>query len=381
MRYSWWSKIPGGLAALIGLTAFGVGEAAGQNGSTASHWNPHRTRAFIVCLARFKGEKTPSFTTDDRLDGWLVEALKKRGVPAEHIVFLQDHHAAANHVRAAFTAFLHKSQLGETLLFYFGSHGSFDPKTGEYSFLAFDDSLPMTWAFDAIERDFKGSQALLFADCCYSGGLIELARKRRTHIAYGCLSSTYAHQTASSGWRFIQCLIRGLEGSPVVARPDREEIDLADLAHYTGHYMAFCAEGKPTFVTTGGLSPHLGLTRVTGHKKDPQVGRLLEVKSRKGWWPAEVIDVQGKELKIHFTEDTRTKNDRWVGHDATRPYAPPHFKVGAKVEVQSTCGQYCDKWVPATVVEAEDGLYFCRPIGLPAAYDGWFGPSGIRRHR
>ncbi len=218
-----------GLTLLAGLAACcGVAPAWGQE--TPPHWNPHKTRAFIICLARFKGEKTPSFSMDDRLDGRFVAVLKKRGVPADQIVFLQDRHATADQIRTAFPALLRKSQPGETLLFYFGSHGSFDPKTGIYSYSAFDKSLPMTWAFDAIERHFKGSQALLFADCCYSGGLVELARKRDTKIAYGCLSSTYCHQTASSGWRFLQCLIRGLEGNPVVSPNGKEEITLADLA-------------------------------------------------------------------------------------------------------------------------------------------------------
>jgi hypothetical protein len=367
------------LAAAVGLAA--SSGAKPETSKEKSQWEPAKTRAFIVCLAKFKGEKKPSFTTNDRLDGHFVELLKKRGVPAAHVVFLQDQNATAKNIKKEFTDFLRKSQAGETLFFYYGSHGAFDPKSGVHSYVAFDDWLPMTWAFDAIEKDFKGGKALMFADCCFSGGLIELAKKRKTAIAYGCLSSTYCHQTASSGWRFIQCLMRGLEGSPVVARTPDAEIDLEGLAHYTERYMAFCAEGKPMFTTTNGLNPRLHLAKVSGKKADPHIGKLLEVKSGKTWYPAEVLEAKGKQFKIHYTADTQTKNDCWVGPDAVRPFAPPHFTVGTKGEVRSTCGDCDGKWIPATVADSWESLHFCRPQGRPSTYDGWFGPSGIRKAR
>ncbi len=241
--------------------------------------------------------------------------------------------------------------------------------------------MPTTWTFNAIEKDFKGSQALLFADCCFSGGLIEAVKQRKTSIAYGCLSSTYCHQTATSGWRFLQCLLRGLNGNPVVDLNGDGEIELGELARYTERYMAFTAEGKPTFAATNGLSRHLRLANSKGTKKAPQVGKLVEARSSGYWYPAEILGVKGNQFHIHFTADTRTKDDRWVAADAVRPFPPARFKVGSKVEVRSNVGRFNDKWIPAVVEETWGPLHYCRPTTMPLVYDGWFGPSGIRKAR
>lgn len=360
---------------LVPAVALAFTLAAGVAGADKEplDWQPHKTRAFIVCLAKFKGEKTPSFSTDDRLDGRLVEELKKRGVPESQIVFLKDEHATTKNIQKEFTEFLRKSSPGETLLFYYGSHGGYNPKTGEHWFVSFDSWLAFPWVFDAIEHDFKGAHAILLADCCYSGGLVEMGKSRKNSMA--CLSSTYAHQTAHSGWRFIQCVLRALEGNPVLDRDGDGHIDLKELADYTEHYMAFCAEGKPMFGTTSGFNPRLRLAAVKGKKKDAGIGKLIEVQSNKKWYPAEILDEKDRELRIHFTADTKPVNDRWVPASATRAPVYPQFKVGSKVEVQRSGGE---EWHPATVVENWESLHLCRCDGLTAAYDEWFGPSRIR---
>lgn len=338
----------------------------------AHTWNPAKTRVFIVCLARFEGETTPSFSTDDRLDGRLAEVFKARGVPKDHIVMLLDDRATSENIKFRFTNFLHDSKPDELLIFYFGSHGSYSAKTGKYFFSTFDGSLPFDWAFDAIEHDFEGSRAIMFADCCYSGGIGEIAAKRDTHIAYACISSAFCHNVAYSGWRFIDCMLRGFSGAPVVDPDGTGHVDLSDLARYMAGHMAFVAEGKSSFVTTGDFDRHLVLANTAGKKSDTRVGEYVEARDHDGkWYKAEIVDVRGAQLHVKGT-DQHSSMDRWVPTGDVRAFKFKHFDVGARVSVESS-----GKWYPATVLERWESLHLIHYDGYSAAYDEWVGPSRI----
>ena len=77
----------------------------------------------------------------------------------------------------------------------------------------------------------------------------------------------------------MQCLMRGFAGNPVVDIDGDGHVDLDELASYTARYMAFAAEGKPMFKTTGDFSSKLRLASGT-KPKGPHAGDLLEAKSR-----------------------------------------------------------------------------------------------------
>jgi hypothetical protein len=337
-------------------------------------WQPGKTRVFIVSVAQFQSGRLHSFTPSDRLDDRLAELFKERGVPAGQILLLKDQQATTQNIKSEFTSFLQKSHPGEMLVFHFSSHGGYDPKTDTYKFYTYNGALPFNWAFDAIEHDFKGTHAILLTDCCYSGGIVDLAMKRKTPIAYACLSSTYDHQIAWSGWRFIQCLNRGLAGDPVVDLDGNGHVALDELAAYTARYMAFAAEGKPLFKTTGGFDPKLRLA-ATANPKSPRVGELLEVKSGYRWAKAEILDARAQQFKIHFTADTKTTQDGWIGQQYVRPFQFQQFPVGVAVDVQDADD---DTWHSAKVLEHYESLHLCRYDGRSSAANEWFGPSRIR---
>ena len=75
-----------------------------------------------------------------------------------------------------FPFFLKQSQKDETLLFYYSSHGGYDPETGAHTYSAFDDKIGIGWFVGNIEALFRGSQVMLFSDCCFSGGMVDLAK-------------------------------------------------------------------------------------------------------------------------------------------------------------------------------------------------------------
>lgn len=336
-------------------------------------WNPAKTRVFIACLATFQGEKSPSFSTDDRLDGKLAELFRARGVPARNMLVLLDKYATTQNIEAQFKSFLSESQPDELLIFYFGSHGDYDAKTGDHYFITYDGRLNFNWAFDAIEKGFKGSRALMFADCCYSGGIGDIAPHRDRRVSYVCISSAFCHNIAYSGWRFIDCMMRGFGGSPVVDLDGNGKIELQELANFMARHMAFVAEGKVGAVSTGSFNPHMVIS-TCGPKGDRRIGTYVEAKDSDGeWYKAEIVGVRGNEFHVKGT-DQQSRFDRWLPLSDVKAFTYPRFAKGTSVSVESS-----GKWYPATVLDQWENLTLIHYSNYTAAYDEWVGPSRIKR--
>jgi hypothetical protein len=341
-----------------------------------SHWNPKRTRAFIVSIAQFEGKKEPDFSIEDRLDPAFVKTLQKLGVPAGQITHLQDKAATAKNLREQFSQCLRASQPDEQLIFYFGSHGDYTANRDEFRFSAYDEYLPVAWAFETIEKEFKGSQALLFPDCCYSGGMVEmLAQRPHKQIAYAALSSTHAHNIAWNGWSFIDCLIRSMTGDARMDLGRDGYIDWGDLCQFTERHMAFLSDGKPIFATCNGFDPHLRFSEVAEPLADPQIGQYVQVLWENEWYNAEILETRGEKYKIRYV-DSDASSDEWVTEKRMRGVTFVRFWVGAPVEMRSSAD---DEWYPGRVLQAWESLHFCQYDEYGPEYDEWFGPSRIRR--
>jgi hypothetical protein len=358
------------------LSQLRTAEEEGSPGAEGRTWDPATSRVFLVCLARFEGEKSgeTSFTLDDRLDNDLVALLRERGVPADRCELIQDEEATRAEVLARFLQTLARSEPDETLFFYYGSHGGYDPKTGVYEVSAFDETIEMSWFFDAIEEHFRGSRALVFADTCHSGGFVELINRRPSRLSYAALSSTFGHNTACSAWRFVECLIRGLRGDAAVDLDGDGRIDFDDLSRFTERFLSFAAEGKPMFTTTLAQSPKFVLAETTAPRTHPLVGALLEVESKGKWYPAEVLEVEGEQLQVHYTEYGHS-SDEWVEPGRARPFSYERFAPGTLAEAQ---GSSSGKWYPVTVLAAWRTMHYVRWEGYSPAYDEWVGPSRLR---
>jgi hypothetical protein len=355
-----WLACPA-LAVLTGLLTPGPAPARDD-----VHWRPAETRVFIASLCWYKGDKQQSFPVDERLDGKMADFFLEKGVPREQVKLILDQKATVKHVQREFARFMKDSKPGELLIAYISGHGC----PGQ--FCLYDGELDWVWFFDTIEKDFKGKRVLLTSDCCFSGGPVELAKKRKTNISYACLSST-AHQVAGSGWRFAQCLLRGFASNTVMDLNGDGHVDLEELAEYAKHYMTFCAEGMPLFTTTGEFSSKLQLARTVGKKRD-NVGDLVEAKFGDKWCKAEIIGVRPKGFRVHFVEDTKTENDRNVTKDKVRPFEYPRYKVGDSIVVRSG-----DGLKRAKVVETFDALFRCRLNGEEQADRYWYGPGWVRK--
>ena len=342
--------------------------------ASEAFWQPQKTRVFVVSMTEFKGGVAAPWGSKGRLDEPWLECLKEKGVPASQIEFLTDAGADSDSVRKHLDDFLARSKPDELLIFYFGSHGSYNAKTNTYSYVTYDGHLPFQFAFDSIEHNFKGSKVLMFSDCCYSGGIVEIVRERNTPIQYACLSSAYSHNVAYSGWRFLDCILRGFSGASVVDLNADGHIGLDELALFSEKHMAFVAEGKPMFATTNGFDPHMILSEVTTPKKNSQIGEYVEDFRSNSWHKSEITDTKPGFVRVHETNQGATFDD-WLDKSQIRPFKYQEFAPGAHVMVK---GSSSAQWYPATVQKGFESLYLCHYEGWSAAYDEYVGPSRIK---
>ena len=343
-------------------------------------WHPAKTWLFAVGVLEWKdGRDWPAMqgAKKGRRDVQLVEHFKAQGVPGDHIVYLQDRQATFERISDAFHRLLAKTGSGDTLIFYYTGHGFRDHKKREVHFANYDatdgdDAWPVKQIFDTIEKGFRGQRALLMADCCYSGALVDELLRREPAIACGCLCSSFSHNSSTGEWTFSDVLLKGWRGNPMLDTDGDQAIQWSELANAAELDMAFIERQKAVFAANKAFDKRMKLAAATGPRR-ARVGERLEVKWKDKWYRAQVIDTDGQRLKIHYV-GFGPEWDEWVRAERTRPFNPAGFSPGTKVSVK-----WEGKWYPATVRRAWYGLHFVHYDDYAGEWNEWVAPSAIRK--
>lgn len=279
-------------------------------------WQPQRMWVYVVGLLKFEHRDVfDSFPQTNRRDAQLVDFFRQQGVPDDHIVFLKDGQATTRRVQASFPAFLSKARPGDLLFFYYTGHGykSDDERTTYFATYDAGENVD-GWATDSIVRDverfFRGSQALMTADTCYSGSLAALTQSLGRRISYASLTSTSANQLSTENWTFTEMLLEGLRGKSFADINGDGEVTLSELAEDIKEDMAFAENQRSTFVTTGTFPADMRLAP-GARKLDPMISRRVEVRSEGSWYKARVIDARGRTYEVHFYGYEDSDNE-WV---------------------------------------------------------------------
>lgn len=343
-------------------------------------WKPSKTWLFAVGILEWQdGAEWPVMNDakKDRRDVQIVNLFRSLDVPPNQMVYLQDRHATLEGIRRAFQQLLAKTRDDDLLVFYFTGHGFRDHKKHRGHFANYDaksgaDAWPVAEVLETIEKRFRGRQALLMADCCFSGALVDEILRQDRRVAYGCLCSSFSHNSSTGKWTFTDLLLKGLRGEPTIDEDGDRAIRWDELARAATLEMAFVEGQKAAYAATESFDPRLKLATASG-SRGPRVGERLEVKWKDKWYRAQIVDARPPNFKIHYAgyDDGW---DEWITTDRMRPFRPASIASGTKVLVKSE-----GKWYPATVLRGWYGLHYVHYDGWAAEWDEWVSADAIKK--
>jgi len=377
-RYKAGSRIAG-TSFLTLLIVFGCGLFACQTAfGRELDWQPQRTWVFVVGTLKWKhSDVFNSFLQKNRRDAQLVDFFRQQGVPENQLVYLQDSQATTRRVRASFATFLSQARPGDLLFFYYCGHGykSDDERTTYFATYDAGDDVP-GWPTNAvlrdIEKNFKGSRAILTADSCYSGTLAEQARRTNHQISYAVLTSASASELSTENWTFTEMLLAGLKGKPYADIDGDGLITLGEVAEGVQEDMSFAEEQQAAFITTERSLAGTALAAAP-QKANSEISRRVEVRSEGDWYKARIIDARAGRFRVHYYgwEDS---DDEWVLPRQIRKSKTDQYGAGAIVEVN-----WHGQWYSAKVLKVDREDHLIHYVGYDDSWDEWVSPERIRR--
>lgn len=339
---------------------------------------PQRVRAFVVGLVRWQrpADYAP-FPADKRRDVRLAAHLLATGVPDDQLVYLADDAATTATIRASFDALLAASRPDELLLCYFAGHGT-RSDGGATHFASYDAGAPRNpgWGVEeiprSIERGFRGSHALLLADCCHSGALADAVDDHGDRVAYATLASSLSSELSTGNWTFTEGVHAALAGHALADSDGSRTITLREMAEQVRANLAFAEEQLATFRIRGAFDPGV-VVAAARPRSSADVGRRVEVEDGGDWYPAQIVDAAGGAYQVHFF-GYDDDDDAWVPPERIREAVRPRYPVGARVEVR-----WDGDWYPATVRAVELGVHKIHYEGYDDSDDEWVATGRMRR--
>jgi hypothetical protein len=331
-------------------------------------WEPATTWVFAVGVLQFDSPDLQTYPEEGRVDAVMIEALKQRGVPDGHIVFIKNEQATKAHITRELATLLEKAGERDTLLFYYTGHGGrdYNNPSRPVNFITYDTAAKwtVTEMFDCVEANFKGVRALLVADCCHSGGLAEEAARRSKKIGYGVLASSQPTSVSTSNWTFTQCVADLFNGHAALDLNGDGEICFQEAAQYSDVEMCFCEDQRACHAALGSFTPDMVLARAND-KTSPRVGEHCEAESHGIWMKAKITDAKDGKLLVDWV-DRPKKRDVWLMPKQLRKPEPAAMEAGQRVQVE-----WNGVWYKGQILQAQGGLHFVHYEGYPSEDDEW----------
>ncbi len=350
----------------------------------AERLEPATTWAVIAGVLEWDDPGLAPFPKQDRKDQELFDALSGLGVPTAQRALFLDGDASRGAVERALEDMVSRAPSDATLVFYFAGHGVKD-QDGAIIFATSDtrlDRLDTTGLhLSRLQRlldRFKGRRLLLLADCCHSGGLVEVARhlgKKRSALA---LTSAEASNISTSNWTFTQTLLDGLRGRGLHDRDADGAVELFEvvdevkeaLKHRESQRFGFGNHGVPTGLV---LADTRREPAVDGLEKGAAIERHTWVLAPRGTarQAARVLGVADGKALVEFY-DYSAYERRWVSLTELERAEVKTWPVGAMLDVT-----WQNQIYRARVTAVDDGFMRITYPGYDRRWDEWVGSARV----
>lgn len=341
-------------------------------------WSPQKTWVFMVGLVEWKDqEEFEPFPQEGRQDTVLLDLLKKRGVPESQIVYLKDSQATSARINSEFAKTLVKTRPGDWIFVYFEGHGYKDDDDAETFLASYDASddisgWPVMSIPETLEKDFKGSHAMIALDNCYSGAMAEAVKAKKRRVSYAVMASSLASQTSTGNWTFTEALVSGFRGAPYIDDNGDGKVTFFEMGDNAREDMLFGEEQIATIAFTGAFDPQTVIAE-SPLKAPARVGERVEAYSIDGWYKGYIADARGGKFRIHYFGYEEAE-DEWVTAKMIRQPKLTRYAIGQKVEVE-----WQNEWYPAKVLQVKGGSHYITYVGYGKEWDEWVSSKRIRR--
>lgn len=242
-------------------------------GEDLPRWSPENTYVLIVGVLDWQQSSLTTYAKMQRQDVALENQLLARGVPADQITRLLDRDATLKAIERELEDLARRAAPESTLMVYYAGHGMREGGQGVFANFDIDTrrALQTGWTHqsmsETISQHFHGKRVLLFADCCYSGTLEDVAAKLQTKgYAAACLTSASSSNLSTSNWTFTLTLIDLLKGQSLADQNQDDKIVLREAALEVAQSMRHFEDQRSGFALAG-MSGDLVLAEASEHER------------------------------------------------------------------------------------------------------------------
>lgn len=380
------------LRALIPLCVVLLGQLTSSARAEADRLDPSKTWAVLAGVLEWEDPGLSPFPKQDRKDQELFDTLGKLGVPAAQRTLLLDKAATAAAVERALEDLVARAPIDATLVFYFAGHGVKD-QDGHIVFTTSDtrlDQLDKTGLhlsrLTRLLDRFKGRRILLLADCCHSGGLVDVARQLAKKRGALALTSAESSNISTANWTYTQTLIDALRGRLLHDRDSDGAIELFEVAgevkdslkHRENQRYGFANHGVPDELV---LAP-VDRARADGEGPASSEGGIPNTPVAPRSWVlakrntrndvARVLAVRDPGQALVEFYDYSAYDRRWVPVAALDPIALETWPVGSRLDVV-----WQNEVHVAKVVAVDDGFMRITYPGYESRWDEWISAARV----
>jgi hypothetical protein len=373
-----------GFAALVVSLVLGVRPAAPADAPPA--WEPAKTWALLVGVLSWEDPNLAPFPVEKRQDRVLEQVLLDRGVPRDHLTFLEDEEATLEKVREELGRTADAAGSGSTLILYFAGHGM---QRGKRTWFANRDARTedvdgTAWSLEEIggvlaER-WHGRRLIVLADACHSGalhGVVDMVGKRADVEAVSVTSALDCN-VSTGAWTFTEALVAGFRGDARLDRDDDGRVSFGELDLHVVREMRFRASQLTAGHRSASFDPRTVLAQVDPATRRGvaggrwRVGDFAEAQWKEKWWRVEVLDAEKERWKVHYL-GFEAAWDEWLQAARLRAPTPLARTKGEAVEIE-----WKKKWWPGAILDVRDDFALVHYDGFGDEWDEWVTAKRLR---